>query len=301
MKVLYPDFKIVSVEDKDQIDAVSRNFPPYCDFNFLSLYSWSKESFPTRISNINGNLVIKLKNYTDNSEIVTFLGKNKLKETITTLINDFGALSLVPEDCITNETLSIDGISITEDRNQFDYILSLKDVYDLKGNKYKSKRRGVKSFVNKYKSTVIEVKNLNDKKIYDDVVELLVIWNKLKALGPEHLLSEIEILKKEVSLSHLCELVFVCVYIGKTLVGFTSNQILDNGFALGSFGKADFRYNGIFPYLEYTTVKHLLSYGCEFLNYEQDLGLEGLRNYKLSWRPVKFLKQYKIRKLIDKI
>ncbi len=34
---------------------------------------------------------------------------------------------------------------------------------------------------------------------------------------------------------------------------------------------------------------------CRFVNREQDLGIEGLRNSKMSYNPVKFVRKYKVR------
>jgi hypothetical protein len=41
-------------------------------------------------------------------------------------------------------------------------------------------------------------------------------------------------------------------------------------------------------------AKDLNSLSVEWMNIESDLDSEGMRNSKMSWRPVKFLKRYNV-------
>jgi hypothetical protein len=43
--------------------------------------------------------------------------------------------------------------------------------------------------------------------------------------------------------------------------------------------------------------KKLRALGCEFINFEQDMGIAGLKQAKRLWRPVKYLKKYTIKKI----
>ena len=61
---------------------------------------------------------------------------------------------------------------------------------------------------------------------------------------------------------------------------------------MGHFGKIDEDCPGLFQYLECVTAQYLKKRGCKYMNYEQDLGLPGLRESKISWGPSFFLKNH---------
>jgi len=44
------------------------------------------------------------------------------------------------------------------------------------------------------------------------------------------------------------------------------------------------------------TAKHLLENNIKYINIEEDLGFNGLRESKRLWRPAKILKKYTIKK-----
>lgn len=290
------DFRKIELTDKKRIDIIFSQFPPYCDFNFSNIYNWSSISKPTEIVFLNDNLVIKMKDFVHYHEVVSFIGNNNVDQTTDLLLSQFEELSMVPEECISDNMRLREDLIIEEDRNNHDYVLSLKDLVDLSGNKFKSKRRKVKSFLENHPAHEVKVLDLKSDDVWKSIEDLTFLWNKLKRGKASDIKNELNALKRQISLSNVCEIIFVGIYIDDKLIAFTTNEKKHGGFAIGSFGKADYRYDGIFPYSEHVTAKHLHSLGCEFLNYEQDLGLDGLRKYKLSWKPVKFLKKYKIKK-----
>ena len=57
--------------------------------------------------------------------------------------------------------------------------------------------------------------------------------------------------------------------------------------------KALASYKGSFQYINYTFAGYLPEY-IEFINREQDLGDEGLRQAKMTYKPIKFIKKYRI-------
>jgi hypothetical protein len=78
-------------------------------------------------------------------------------------------------------------------------------------------------------------------------------------------------------------------------IGYTINEILDNTYYMGHFGKADYNYHGVNQYLEHVTAKHMKAKGVSHMNMQQDLGIDHLKQSKSSWRPVNKLKKYIIK------
>jgi hypothetical protein len=103
---------------------------------------------------------------------------------------------------------------------------------------------------------------------------------------------------EEKAFSRLCNLqnAFNLVSIGlwaeNRLIGFSVNEAVHDGYYMGHFGKTDGTGAGLSDLLEHETAAMMEPQGCTHLNLQEDLGLEGLRSYKQSLRPICFLKKY---------
>jgi len=89
---------------------------------------------------------------------------------------------------------------------------------------------------------------------------------------------------------------FISLYVDSTLVGFTAYEILSNDFAMSHFAKADVRYhNTINDILNWEEAKLLNEKGIKYFNWEQDLGIPGLRYSKEKYKHSFFLKKFIIK------
>jgi hypothetical protein len=87
-------------------------------------------------------------------------------------------------------------------------------------------------------------------------------------------------------------LMFTTLQIKGRLAGFSIHEILDQQFAITHFEKAlPIHRNAYLPLIN-KAAADLVGNSCKYVNWEQDLGLEGLRKSKQSYQPVKFLKKY---------
>lgn len=64
---------------------------------------------------------------------------------------------------------------------------------------------------------------------------------------------------------------------------------------MAAFTKADINYRGSFQFIDQKRAEYFYNLGYKFLNLEQDLGIPGLQQAKLSWNPVGYLKKYTIK------
>jgi hypothetical protein len=83
------------------------------------------------------------------------------------------------------------------------------------------------------------------------------------------------------------------------MIGFSVNEILPDGYALGHFAKADFRFEGVYPYILRGLARILQEEGVELLNIEADLGDDGLAISKKLCNPAGRLKKYVIAESAD--
>lgn len=295
----FPKFEKLTINHKEHIESHTAKHPPYSDFNFTSLLSWGGED--TYISQLNGNLVIKFKDYITNEPFYTFLGVNKVNETIKILLDEsfknglHPRLKLIPEAALRANPKVLEEFEIQEDRDNFDYIYLLEEAKEFKGHKHRAKRNFVNRFRKLYKSSY-KIIDLADPDIQKQILDLFEDWQILKGREKAEVENELLAIKKVLSFSKDLKLICVGVYIQGRLVGFSINEVLVDGYAMNLFEKADTNYQGIFPYLRQITAIYLLEIGSKFLSHEQDLGIEGLRKSKMSYRPHFFLKKYTIKR-----
>src|SRR3990167_1574661 len=104
-KPLFPEFNPLTLEDKEGIENFTKQFPPYSDFNFTSMWSYDTDN-DVQFSWLNGNFVMIFRDYITKNPFYSFLGNSKPIETINALLeysksqNLPEELFLIPEDNI---------------------------------------------------------------------------------------------------------------------------------------------------------------------------------------------------------
>lgn len=300
MNPVFPNFKSITQDDKVLIESITSKYPPYSDFNFISLYSWNTDG-NTLFSILNNNLVIKMKDYTSEDTLFTFLGNNVINDTVDTLLPyakrcGTDTLTLIPEINFINNSGVFKKYSVEEDRDQFDYIYSLDAMIKMDGRVFRRHRNMIRNFEFNYASQVrTESLNLDDSNKQKEILFLYECWKDLKIKNSKTV-DETELLaiKNLLNLQIKNNLVCYGLYIENNLIAFSIVEILPNNYCNIHFEKTNSDYKGIGDYLTLQIAKDMLKQGITYQNVEQDLGIEGLRRSKLSYNPETFLKKYKV-------
>lgn len=296
----FPDSKKLTLEDKDEIENFVRKFPPYSDYNFTSLYCYNVND-KVQVSWLNDNLVVLFQDYTSDEMFYSFLGDNLVTETALTLLNysERGEikkeLRLIPF-CTRNILDGYKALEINEDKNNHDYILSPDAIHTFKGNIFKEKRKSVNKFLKKYPNQRTNILDLSNSITKRELIELYQIWIDGKKVSEEKAKHELSAFKRLVSNSEYLNVVAFGVYIEERLVAFNIIELLTNNYALSHFGKYDVTIDGAFTFILRETAKYLNDKNYTHLNYEQDLGIDGLRVAKQELRPTAYLKKFIITK-----
>lgn len=294
---IFPNFKLLSIQDKKIFDEFLAQYPPYSDSNFVSLWSYNTEE-DCAISTSNNNLVIRMRDYITNEPIYSFIGTSQVDETIKNIFSQLHneqrppVIKLVPEISIL-QIKNHDEFIIEEDRDSFDYIFSVQAHAELRGEVMHKQ----KNFVNRFKSLYphIEVKkiNLSDLTVQAEVLYVFDEWGKNK-LDTEHEKIALQRLLKDANI--IDNLFTIGLYDNVQLVGFVISELGKNDYAIGHFEKAlATKYHGIYPYLNQNLAIALMEKAYKYLNFEQDLGIEGLRRSKEQMNPIFYLKKYTIK------
>lgn len=299
----FPIFKNIELHDKDIFEDYLKNFPPYSDFNFVSLWSWNTDE-KIKFSFLNENLVLELSDYVDNTPILTFIGQIKVIDTVDSLLEfaksqGFASeLKLLPKHNFANLDIREinDRYKLSEDYNNFDYILDVSALSTMSGQKLKHKRKLLNRFKKNYESS-IQIKYMDINDINKHLINFYHHWSKNKS-KPDLNINELHAITRLLKHYHFFNTIVMSVHLEDRLIGFTLFEELSKDWALSSFQKGDISFSGIYEFLNHRLALHLQEKGIKFVNIEQDLGVEGLRRAKMDYNPT-FLKKFTISKKIN--
>ncbi len=294
----FPDFKPIELSDKEEVEKITKQFPPYSDFNFVSMWSWDVKN-EMQVSLLNDNLVVRFTDYLTGDPFLSFLGNNIVDKTTSELLeysNKHGLkpeLKLVPEDSIL--TIDKDIYAVIEDRDHFDYILSLELLSTYENSKLRGHASFYRRFVESYGQIVTSrVMDLNNKEDRNHISTLTNVWAQNKISQNKDLLPHLSdavnrFFTQEILSDHF---VALGVFMEGKLVAYIINELEEGDYSTCHFMKGDNSYKGIYSYMVQESSKVLLAMGKKYTNFEQDLGLVNLRQSKKTYHPVNFLKKH---------
>lgn len=293
----FPNFKILELSDKEDVEKFTLKYPPYSDFNFAGTWSWDVRN-QMKISQLNGNYVIRFVSYLTGEPFYTFLGSNNINETAKKLLNLSKGenlkleLKLIPEESV--KEIDINVFKIIEDRNNFDYIYDMSELKDYVGKKFDKKRNRFAAFLKNYPNAEAKIISLEDPFIQNSMVKLYEKWlqDKLDHSTGFESHREVIVLKKFFSTASIFNIVSIGVFLNDELIAFSIEELMKTDYVVSHVVKIDNNFIGINEFLMKKKSEILFSLKKRFLNQEQDLGIESLRQAKSRFRPCFFLKKY---------
>ena len=205
-------------------------------------------------------------------------------------------LSMIPEEVCAK--LDHDVFDIAEDIDNNDYILDARKTAYLVGSDLRSLREDCNSFMRKYSSEVI-IKDFGvTEKNYLHLVNNMHTWDQVYTkTGNDADRHESVALNNLFSYIQHLEYNCVSVYIDGILEGFVLYHYPPQvNYVMATAVKISYRYQDLYDFCVFAFANRALRPGVEFINFEQDLGIPGLRNYKRSLKPVKYLCRYTVSK-----
>ncbi|MFH1170725.1 MAG: phosphatidylglycerol lysyltransferase domain-containing protein [Candidatus Vogelbacteria bacterium] len=293
----FPTFKKLELSDKAEVEAHTSKYPPYSDFNFVSMWSWDVNG-EMRISELNGNLVVRFNDYLTGEPFYSFLGDNEVNDTAEKLLERAKKdglkekLGLVPE--ISIQKLNRETFLVSEDRDNFDYIIPTEIFKNYNTKATRAKKKSVKQFLRNF-SPVVRVLNLHDQDTKSNILKVFDKWSDNKSASSLEVKNELSALERLFDSgcfsNHLCTGVFV----DSELISFCLSEPLNNDFSSIHFCKADTSISsGTYAHVLQENANKLSTKNLKFVNIEQDLGIENMRKWKMSHGDHMFLKKYTV-------
>ncbi|EQK41181.1 hypothetical protein C672_2922 [[Clostridium] bifermentans ATCC 638] len=292
-------FKDIEIDCKNILDKYF-DLVDYeaCEYCFTTLYMW-KDLYNTKYY-VEDDFAIVAGEYENKGFIILPLAKKEnMNKAFDFIIKNFERQNKqIHLKAINKEVVeylqSVYGnrFEYIEERNNFDYIYDGESLRTLSGRKNQKKRNHLNSFVKEYGDRV-EYKKLEEAD-FDECINLLKEWSidkeesieldsEFKAI--KRIFKNYEKLKDTLKISG--------IYIDSKLEAFSIGEMLNDNMAVIHVEKANADIRGLYPYINQQFLLNEFS-DVEFVNREEDLGIEGLRKAKLSYHPVKFAEKYTV-------
>jgi hypothetical protein len=177
------------------------------------------------------------------------------------------------------------GFRVSEDRDNFDYLYLTEELAGLQGRKFHRKKNLVNAFMRNHR---YEGRPLLDEHI-PEALQVLEKWREGRD-DPADYNAAREALER-------CEELVLCggIYYadGEPAAYSLGEEIAGGEMFVIHFEKALSRFKGLYQFVNMSFAA-ILPEKYRYINREQDLGNEGLRQAKLSYQPAGFVKKYRI-------
>ena len=175
--------------------------------------------------------------------------------------------------------------AVVADRDNFDYLYRRSDMAELRGRKFHKKRNLLNYFRlhHEYTHRPLTADSINDAE------DILRKWREEQPHD-----AELDSAATEEAIRHMDTLSLhgYITHVFRQPAGFTLGETLANGaIFVVHFEKAVTEFKGIFQFINHALAAELPE-RIEYINREQDLGDAGLRQAKLTYRPIGFVKKY---------
>ncbi len=292
----FPEFKRIEIEDSEAVDSFTKHFPYYSDFNFTSLWCWDISN-KREVSVLNNNLVVRFTDYETDAPFLSFIGMHDNHRTVTKLLSYAESvglpveLKLVPEVGIHD--ISDTKIGVSLDRDNYDYIYLTSRLSELAGNQYKYKRQDANRFIKSFQDHSFDIYNLNEPGTQDAIRKISSAWRaRHNTPDDQSILHEADAIERIFRLASVRDIFVGIVKVDGEPSAFSIEEIENRIFSMGHFWKVAEQTQGEYEFMAQSMARHLQSREVIYWNWEQDLGIQTLRDSKLSYRPSDFLKKF---------
>ena len=286
------DFKKITLSDVGALRPYLRAQYRSCDYSVLGVFMWADRfGYEYKISD--GILFMRERSRLgDGYDYLLPLGNGSLRERVRALRKAVGGkltMSLVPEDALPELRQEFEFTAV-EEPDIADYMYKAEDLTYLAGKKYSKKRNLIHQF----------------EKLYPDC--------RLEPITPENAHRIAECCAHDWSDTGLSELAMYendhtrevlddfaaygctgyALYNGDDIAAFCIGEVMGDTLIV-HIEKAKREYKGAFQMINCMFAKtELEKCGVQFINREDDVGDEGLRQAKQSYFPAYMLKKFRL-------
>ena len=283
-KIRFPEFKSFEIGDQECIEKyISLFHPVSCEYNFANLFAWQMSSqlswtiYQDRVliyDTVSKNSFMPLGKVLNPSELIVL----SLQMQAAGIA---GVFSLCPETYIKQYPEITDYFQVESNRDISEYVYEVESLSQLTGVKLHKKRNLISQFKRTFPG--YEVHSL-DGGFRSQALNLSKTMLEKYTTLPKSLKDEFSAIQMSFEYFDALNLEGIAITIEDKVVAFSVFSRLNADTYDIHFEKADVNFKGAAQVINQETARHLQG-RCRFLNREQDLGVKGLRQAKLSYEP----------------
>ncbi|MFA5008627.1 MAG: phosphatidylglycerol lysyltransferase domain-containing protein [Candidatus Omnitrophota bacterium] len=285
----YPEFTPLAADMKELFDeAFLKSQPFISEFTFTNLYCW-KDIYKFSVSIYEGLIILR----SDASEVTKFfppIGIGQQKTAVEKIIKDTKNPFIRLPETIAKLFEGGSSCKVTLDRDNSDYLYKTEELRLLKGKKYDAKRNFIKKFksLNEYEYVRLNSFNAEDCFDFEERWCLIKDCDNVEGLNNER-----QAIRKMIERFGDFNLIGAAIKVKGAICAVAIAEKLNQNTLVMHVLKADFNLQGLYQVM----LNEFLvndSGSFEYVNLEQDLGVDGLRKAKLSYHPFKIIGKYTV-------
>lgn len=285
------EFKPITLEDREAIQSFTLNAKSQiCDLAFSNLYGWS-ERYRTRWAVVAGSLVISFKpqHHPHPAYLMPICESgDRFLEVIEALhqISQEHQFPLILMGVSPGCRGAIDEFAperfeYLHDEGSQDYVYLREKLCTLSGKSLQSKRNHINKFEKLYPNH--SYSSIKESDI-DECLALASAWLDHSDTIDSSRLDEREMIERCLRHREELQLLTGALRVDGKLVAFSFGSPINQTTFGVHVEKADINYEGAFTMINREFARHIPEQYI-YVNREEDLGLEGLRKSKLSYKP----------------
>uniref|UniRef100_UPI004056C413 GNAT family N-acetyltransferase n=1 Tax=Alistipes sp. TaxID=1872444 RepID=UPI004056C413 len=285
------NFHPVTVADKPLFEYyILSSEEQNCDLNFANIFCWS-DTYHTEIAEVDGSLVIRFDNGGAKCYMQPFctgdksLIIEKLRQDAFSQRAPFRLYGLSREWREFLEKTYPEEFAFDTPRALCDYIYKTEDLAQLQGRKYQPKRNHINHFISRNDWSVVPLSLDNVK----DCLALNDKWLQGREIGDMER-AEQQALRRAFDNLEVLGLRGLVLYANGAPVAFSYGTAINKDTFCIHIEKYDAEVQGAATMINRLMARSLEE-KFEYINREDDLGLEGLRFAKMSYHPTALLEK----------
>jgi len=293
---VFPLFKPVAIEDRDIFVPILRKYQPETsEWTFTNLFIW-REHYDFRWSMYQDCLMV-ISAQAGSAFAMQPVGPSSRKDVVSALLtwlrDELGVPTPSIERADTRLVRELEGaarLAIEPVRDHFDYVYLKDDLAELPGNRYRAKRNRINKMSREYVFTYAPL----EERHLSQCLDLQSNWcNARRCKEDLSLLGEWKAIEEILNNFNALDVRGGVVVIDGRVGAFTVGELLNDTTAVIHIEKADPDIAEL-----YTVVNQQCAGKCwgniRYINREQDLGIPGLREAKLSYHPDHMVEKYRV-------
>lgn len=297
---LFPRFKEITVEDYEELLGILQAYhPETSEFTFTNLVIW-QQHYASRWSLYRDWLIIVCTDASGSSYCLQPIGPPR-RDRVVRMLRDWlreeqQAVSPRIERAdrrLVQELGDDPSWVVTPQREHFDYVYRTADLISLSGRKYHAK----KNHVNRFTATHAFTYTPLDASLIQSCLALQDLWCQCHRCSEDmSLMGEWEAIKKLLRHVERLQVQGGAILINGRVEAFAIGEHLNQTTAVVHIEKANPNIPGLYSVINQQFCEHAWK-DVPYINREQDLGDEGLRQAKLSYHPDHLVEKYSIQYL----